>query len=91
MAAKQTLVRVAVAALTMSAAGFATWQASEGTARLLIERLALAAQAATLLEWENPLADAFCTLRLGERGMAYGAYDTAIDTRAVLDRAMPLR
>ena len=30
MAAKQTLVRVAVAALTMSAAGFATWQASEG-------------------------------------------------------------
>ena len=31
MAAKQTLVRVAVAALTMSAAGFATWQASEGT------------------------------------------------------------
>jgi putative acyl-CoA dehydrogenase len=66
-------------------------QASEGTARLLIERLALAAQAATLLEWENPLADAFCTLRLGERGMAYGAYDTAIDTRAVLDRAMPMR
>ncbi len=63
--------------------------ASEGTARLLIERLALAAQAATLLEWENPVADAFCTLRLGSRGMAYGAYDTAIDIHAILRRAMP--
>lgn len=63
--------------------------ANEATARLMIERLALAAQAATLLEWENPLAEAFCTLRLGERGMAYGAYEAAIDTRAILDRAMP--
>jgi putative acyl-CoA dehydrogenase len=63
--------------------------ASEGTARLLIERLALAAQAAVLLEWENPLADAFCTLRLGQRGAAYGAYDAAIDTRAIIERAMP--
>lgn len=64
-------------------------QANEGTARLLIEKLALAAQAATLLEWESPLADAFCTLRLGARGMAYGAYDGTIDTRAILERAMP--
>lgn len=63
--------------------------AHEGTARLLIERLALAAQAATLLEWENPLADAFCTLRLGERGMAYGAFESSIDTGAILERAMP--
>lgn len=30
MDAKQNLLRVAVAALTLSAAGFATWQASEG-------------------------------------------------------------
>lgn len=30
MTVKQSLVRVAVAALTMSAAGFATWKASEG-------------------------------------------------------------
>jgi len=30
MTTKQTIARIAVAALTMSAAGFATWQASEG-------------------------------------------------------------
>ncbi len=63
--------------------------ASESTARLLAERLALAAQAATLLEWENPMADAFCTLRLAARGMAYGAFDARIDQRAILVRAMP--
>ena len=61
----------------------------EGTARLLVENLALAAQAAVLLEWESPLADAFCALRLGQRGMAYGAFDAAIDTRAIIERAMP--
>ncbi|WP_235890385.1 acyl-CoA dehydrogenase family protein [Sandaracinobacter neustonicus] len=32
---------------------------TEATARLFVERLALAAQAATLLEWDNPVADAF--------------------------------
>ena len=61
----------------------------EGTARLLIERLALAAQAAVLLEWESPVADAFCALRLSDRGMAYGAYDAAVDARAIIERAMP--
>jgi len=64
-------------------------RANEGTARLLVERAALAAQAAILLAWDNPLADAFCTLRLGERGMAYGAFDAAIDCRAIIARAMP--
>ena len=61
----------------------------EGSARLAVERLALAAQAAVLLAWESPLADAFCTLRLEPRGMAYGAFDAQIDTRVVIDRAMP--
>lgn len=61
----------------------------EGTARLLVERVALAAQAAVLLAWDNPLADAFCTLRLGARGMAYGAFEARIDTAAILERAMP--
>ncbi|MFZ5747114.1 MAG: acyl-CoA dehydrogenase family protein [Pseudomonadota bacterium] len=61
----------------------------EGTARMLVERLALAAQAAVLLAWDNPLADAFCTLRLEARGMAYGAFDAHVDTRAIVDRAMP--
>lgn len=61
----------------------------EGTARLLVERLALAAQAAVLIAQDNPLADAFCRLRLEPRGSAYGAFDAAIDTRAIIDRAMP--
>ncbi|WP_374388334.1 acyl-CoA dehydrogenase family protein [Sandaracinobacter sp.] len=63
---------------------------TEGTARLFVERLALAAQAATLLEWESPMADAFCALRLTSRGAAYGAYEAAIDTRAILHRALPV-
>ena len=63
--------------------------AAEAGARLAVERLALASQAAVLLAWDNPMAEAFCRLRLGERGMAYGAYEAVIDTRAILDRAMP--
>jgi putative acyl-CoA dehydrogenase len=66
------------------------WRAAqEGTARLLVERLALAAQAAVLLGQDNPMAEAFCRLRLGARGSAYGAFDAAIDMRAIIDRAMP--
>lgn len=63
--------------------------ATEGNARALVERLALAAQAAVLLEWDNPLADDFCALRLRERGAMYGAFEAAIDSRAIVDRAMP--
>ncbi len=61
----------------------------EGTARLLVERLALAAQAAVLLGQDIPMAEAFCRLRLEPRGNAYGAFDAAIDVRAIIDRAMP--
>ncbi len=61
----------------------------ESTARLAVERLALLSQAAVLLEWESPLAEAFCTLRLGERGMGVGAFDAEIDTQAIIARAMP--
>lgn len=61
---------------------------NEATARFAVERVALAAQAAILLEWKSPVADAFCTLRLAERGMAYGAFDAALDTRAIIERAM---
>ena len=62
---------------------------SEATARLSIERLALAAQAAVLLTNESPVAGAFCRLRLASRGAAYGAFETEIDARAILDRALP--
>ena len=64
-------------------------RANEATARLLVERAALAAQAAVLLEWDSPMADAFCTLRLGERGMAYGAFDARVDCAGIIARAMP--
>jgi len=64
--------------------------AHEGNARLLVERLALAAQAAVLLGWDSPAAEAFCRLRLTPRGSAYGAFDAAIDTRALIERAMPM-
>ncbi|WP_343519479.1 acyl-CoA dehydrogenase family protein [Sphingomonas sp.] len=63
--------------------------ANEGNARLLVERLALAAQAAVLLGWNSPVAEAFCRLRLTPRGNAYGAFDAAIDMRAIIERAMP--
>lgn len=61
----------------------------ESTARLFVERVALAAQAAVLLAQDNPMAEAFCRLRLEPRGSAYGAFDAAVDMRAIIDRAMP--
>ncbi|ACI97464.1 acyl-CoA dehydrogenase family protein [Rhodospirillum centenum] len=70
-------------------AGIDLRRVTEATARMLVERLALAAQAAVLLEWDNPLADTFCSLRLRARGAMYGAFDATIDTRAIIDRAMP--
>jgi len=65
------------------------FSADEARARLLVERLALAAQAAVLLTWDDPIAEAFCTLRLAPRGSAYGAFDAKIDVRGIVDRAMP--
>jgi putative acyl-CoA dehydrogenase len=70
-------------------AGIDLGRAREGTARLLVEQAALAAQAAILLDWDNPLADAYCALRLGQRGMAYGAFDASVDCAAIIARAMP--
>ena len=63
--------------------------ASEAGARWTVERLALALQAAVLLEAESPAAGAFCRLRLQSRGAQYGAFDAAVDQGWVLDRAMP--
>jgi putative acyl-CoA dehydrogenase len=63
--------------------------AGESGARLLVERLALAAQAAVLLAWDNPVAEAFCRLRLAPRGSAYGAFDATIDVRGIVGRSMP--
>ncbi len=61
----------------------------EAAARLRVERLAIAAQAAVLIEAQSPMAAPFCRLRLTARGDAYGAFEEAIEPRAIIDRAMP--
>ncbi|WEK57161.1 MAG: acyl-CoA dehydrogenase family protein [Candidatus Brevundimonas phytovorans] len=63
--------------------------AEQADARFTVERLALALQAAVLLEAESPVAEAFCRLRLQARGGLYGAFEAGLDLRALLDRAMP--
>ncbi len=64
-------------------------EAGETTARAFVEELALAAQAAILILWESPAAEAFAALRLAPRGQLAGAFTTAVDTGALLARAMP--
>lgn len=62
--------------------------AAQAGARALVERLALALQAAVLLRADSPLADAFCQSRLGgARGAVYGTLDAAIDSGSALARA----
>lgn len=61
----------------------------ESRARHIVERLALATQAAILLAAESPVAEAFCRLRLERPSLAYGASDAVIDARSLIDRAMP--
>ncbi len=63
--------------------------ADESRARHVVERLALAAQAAILLAADNPLAEAFCRLRLERPSLAYGGSDAVIDAHGIIDRAMP--
>jgi len=62
---------------------------SEAKTRLVVERLALAAQAAVLLTNESPVAGAFCRLRLLPRGAAYGAFEAKIDAAGILERSLP--
>jgi putative acyl-CoA dehydrogenase len=61
----------------------------EAAARLFTEKLALAAEAAVLLAWDNPMAEAFCRLRLDERGASYGAFATGPNIEQILERAAP--
>lgn len=61
----------------------------EAGARGHVERLALAAQAAVLLAWNSPVADAFCHSRLTPHGATYGASGFVPDAPAILERAMP--
>jgi putative acyl-CoA dehydrogenase len=63
---------------------------TDSVARLLVERMALALQGATLVKGDNSVLDAFCSTRLSEHpGFAYGALDRGIDVDTVLARARP--
>ena len=64
--------------------------ASETGARLLVERLALALQAATLLRAGNPAAEAFCRSRLGGgHGLALGTLPADERFDVMVERALP--
>lgn len=70
-------------------AGLGSVEPDEAAAREIVERLALAAQAAVLLLAGNPAAEAFCRLRLEYPAFAYGASEASIDAQALIARAMP--
>lgn len=62
----------------------------EGQARHWVERLALALQAAVLLQAGSPCAEAFCRSRLGgAHGLAFGTLPGDIGFAAILQRALP--
>ncbi|MFO8075032.1 MAG: isovaleryl-CoA dehydrogenase [Egibacteraceae bacterium] len=65
---------------------------SEAGARGLVERAALALQAALLVAHAPAaVADAFCASRLGgQGGLAFGALPDGIDDGAILARALPV-
>ena len=61
------------------------------SARRIVEDLAVALQASLLVRAAPPaVADAFCAARLGgEGGRVYGTLPSAVDARAIIDRALP--
>ncbi|MBD9477839.1 acyl-CoA dehydrogenase family protein [Pseudoxanthomonas sp. PXM02] len=64
--------------------------ASEAGTRMLVERLALALQAAVLLRAGSPAAALFVRSRLGgEHGLAFGTLPDDADVGALLSRALP--
>jgi len=71
-------------------ARLAAGEAFEPQARLLVERLALLLQGATLLQAGSPLAGAFLRSRLdGGHGLAMGTLPADEDFSAILSRALP--
>jgi putative acyl-CoA dehydrogenase len=63
----------------------------EYRARSIVEKMALAMQAALLIRAGNStVSDAFCAARLGEEsGHVYGMLPKGIDCKALIDRARP--
>jgi putative acyl-CoA dehydrogenase len=71
---------------------FADSSQLEYGARSVVEKMALAIQASTLLTAANPVvAEAFCESRLApsNRGRLYGTLPAGIDCRALVERATP--
>ena len=69
----------------------AAQQESEGLARRIVGRMAVALEAALLVKHAPPaVADAFCASRLeNEAGGAFGTLPAGIDTRPIVERAAP--
>ena len=69
-----------------------TARSLESRSRLLVERTALALQAAMLLEAGNEdVANAFCAARLGEaRGVNYGTLPAGTPMATLIERALPV-
>ena len=63
--------------------------ANEALARHCVERLAIAVEAAVLITSDNPMAQAYCALRIEHPSQTYGASAARIDINAILKRAMP--
>ncbi|GAB3118832.1 acyl-CoA dehydrogenase family protein [Streptomyces calidiresistens] len=63
----------------------------EGRARRPAERIALLLQGSLLVRYAPPaVADAFCASRLGgEGGGAFGTLPGGVDTRSIVERALP--
>ncbi|WP_093298719.1 acyl-CoA dehydrogenase family protein [Pseudoxanthomonas sp. CF385] len=65
-------------------------QAHEGVARRLVERIALALQAAVLIGAGSPVATLFVRSRLGgEQGRVFGTLPAGADFPAVIGRTLP--
>jgi len=64
---------------------------AEFGARLFVEKMALALQAATLIRNGNQrIADIFCSARLtGTAGLAFGTLRSSDGVATLLERAMP--
>jgi len=64
----------------------------EAGARQLVERLALALQAAVLLRAGSPAAEVFCRSRLGgSHGLTLGTLPAGMPFEQLIDRALPAR
>lgn len=72
---------------------FKSQENMEYRARAIVEKMALAIQASTLLQFGNEtVADAFCRSRLGKNtsGWVYGTLPEGIDCKAIIERATPV-